>query len=417
MRNSARLPRWQIVVILLLVLSAFAVAPAFAQATTPNEGADIIFPPPVYTVSGQFPIIGTANAAGMTNYFLEFRPLPESDFDPAATPEVGVATPVPTFFPAVLPSNTPVSNGLLGTWDTTLIPDGLYELRLTVNRSGASPIVVLSGPLRVFNTPDPALLAVFEQLGIAFPGAGGGSVQPTAAPIVPTAIPTATLVPTEDPTPRGTVTTATANVRTGDGTNYPAIASLPQGTVVNLVGISNQGTGWYQVQMPSGGLGWMSPTVLQVSGDVSRLPRIQPPPPPVTPTFTPIPATATPVTTANLVAGIVVLAPNPPVCAQTFNVGFDVANLGSQATAFSGTVSLVDTRTADGTVQGSTIGGFPVLQPGQTFRVDMPLTISTYFNESHTITLTIDPQAQIPETTRADNVQTIQYTLAQGSCG
>jgi len=417
MRISARLSRWQIVVLLLLALTALAVAPAAAQVAPSNPDADIIFPPPVYTVSGQFPIIGNAAAEGMSNYFLEFRPLSESAFDPATTPEAGVATQVPTFFPAVLPSNTPVTQGLLGTWDTTLIPDGLYELRLTVNRTGANPIVVLSGPLRVVNNPDPVLVAVFNLLGIPFPGSGSSSAVPTAAPIIPTSIPAATLVPTEDPTPRGTVTTATANVRTGDGTNFPAIASLPQGAVVNLVGISNQGTGWYQVQLPSGGLGWMSPTVLQVTGETSRLPRIQPPPPPATPTFTPVPATPTPVTTANLVAGIVVLAPNPPVCAQTFNVGFDVANLGSQATAFSGTVSLVDTRTADGTVQGSTIGGFPVLQPGQTFRVDMPLTISTYFLEEHTITLTIDPQAQIPETTRADNVQTTRYTLQQGGCG
>jgi hypothetical protein len=397
----------QIVFFLLLALTAFAVAPAVAQDTsTPNPNANIIFPLPVYVVTGEFPIVGTANVEGMTNYFLEFRPLPEPSTDPAVTPEVGPTTP-PTFFPAILPSSTPVTQGLLGLWDTTLIPDGLYELRMTVNRSGAQPIIVLVGPIRVANTLNNSLQTIFNTLGIPFPGlSGGGAAQPTTAPLVPTTLPTATLVPTEDPTPRGTVTTATANVRTGDGTNYPVITTLNQGTVVTLVGISNQGTGWYQVQLPTGGLGWMSPTVLAVTGNTSLLPRIQPPPPPATPTFTPIPATATPITTANLVAGIVVLNPNPPVCAQTFNVGFDVANLGSQPTASSGTVSLVDTRTADGTVQGSTIGGFPVLSPGQTFRVDMPLTISTYFNEEHTITLTIDPQGLIPETTRADNVQT-----------
>ncbi|MBE2182005.1 MAG: SH3 domain-containing protein [Anaerolineae bacterium] len=411
MRHSARLLQRQIVVVLLLALTAFAVLPAAAQDTAVNPNANILFPPAVYTVAGEFPIIGTANAQGMTNYFLEFRPVPESEINP---PAGGSATQTPTFFPAVLPSNTAVTGGLLGMWDTTLIPDGLYELRLTVNVSGSSPIVVLSGPLRVHNTPDPVLEAIFTALGIPFPG--GSSAAPTPVPDVPTALPTATIVPTNDPTPRGTVTTATANVRTGDGTNFPAITALQQDTVVTLVGISNQGSGWYQVQMPNGGLGWMSPTVLNVTGEVSRLPRIQPPPPPITPTFTPIPATATPITSANLVAGIVVTSPAPPVCAQTFNVGFDVANLGSQPTAFSGTVSLVDTHAATGTVQGSTIGGFPVLQPGQTFRVDMPLTISTYFNEEHILTLTIDPQGVIPETTRADNVQTHRYTLAQGGC-
>jgi hypothetical protein len=113
----------------------------------------------------------------------------------------------------------------------------------------------------------------------------------------------------------------------------------------------------------------------------------------------------------------VVLAPNPPVCNQTFNVGFDVANLGSQPTAASGIVSLTNVRAADGSVQASTIGGFPVLQPGQTFRVDMPLTVSTWFNEVHRITLVIDQANQIPETQKGDNTQTIEYTLQQGACG
>jgi subtilase family serine protease len=150
-----------------------------------------------------------------------------------------------------------------------------------------------------------------------------------------------------------------------------------------------------------------------VSGNVSSLARIVPPPPPATATPAP---TATPMSQANLVAGIVVLDPASPTCAQTFNVGFDVANLGSEATAFSGTVSLVDSRAADGSIQGTTIGGFPVLLPGQTFRVNMPLTISTWYNEVHRIVLTIDPSNQIPESNESDNVRTIEYTLAQGAC-
>ncbi len=115
-------------------------------------------------------------------------------------------------------------------------------------------------------------------------------------------------------------------------------------------------------------------------------------------------------------AGIVVFSPSTPTCAQTFNVGFDVANLGSQPTAISGTVSLVDSRAADGSQQGSTVGGFPVLQPGQTFRVTMPLTVSTWYNEQHNITLVIDPSNQIPESNESDNVRTISYTLQKGSC-
>ncbi|MBL8147893.1 MAG: SH3 domain-containing protein, partial [Anaerolineae bacterium] len=346
-------------VFLLLVMLLAASLPAFAQVAptpTPDPNANVVFPPPVYVLRGQTPIIGTANLPNMTNYFIEFRPLTAA----AAGAAVGAGTPTPTpvFFPAVLPSTSAVVDDVLGTWDTTLVPDGLYELRMTVNTSGGTPVVITITPLRVENNLDPEIAALL--------GANVTPVAPTQAPVVPTQPPAATLTPTFDPTPRGTVTTASANVRTGDSTLYPVIATLPLDTVVELVGISSTGSGWYQVRLPSGQLGWMSPTVISVSGDVGRLPRVTPPPPPVTPT--PIP-TATPVTSANLVAGIVVLSPNPPVCAQTFNVGFDVANLGSTPTAASGTVTLTNVRAADGTVQASTIGGFPILQPGQTFRV------------------------------------------------
>ena len=108
--------------------------------------------------------------------------------------------------------------------------------------------------------------------------------------------------------------------------------------------------------------------------------------------------------------------PTLKVCAQTFNVGFDVANLGSTPTAASGIVTLTNVRAADGTVQASTIGGFPILQPGQTFRVDMPLTVSTFYNETHRITLVIDQANQIPETQKGDNTQTIEYVLQKGGC-
>jgi hypothetical protein len=281
----------------------------------------------------------------------------------------------------------------------------LYEIRLTVNLAQGEPVTHTVSPLRVENEPPP-----FVQQPIAT------QLVPPTQQIPPTQPPPPTAPPTEDPTPRITVTTPNGNVRAGDGTNYAIVASLSQGQTAEIVGISNTGSGWYQVRLPNGQIGWMAPSILQVSGNLAGIPRIQPPPPPATPTFTPIPATATPITQANLVAGIVVLNPGSPVCNQTFTVGFDVANLGSQPTAGSGIVSLVDTRTADGTVAGSTVGGFPVLVAGQTFRVDMPLTISTYYNETHTITLTIDSANQIPETVEGDNVRTIQYTLAQGSC-
>jgi hypothetical protein len=382
--------------LLILVLALPLVVFAQTPTTPPNPNANISWPPPVYVVRGQFPIRGTANLPNMTNYFIEFRPI-NDDLSPQAGADV--------WFPAILPSQAAVQDGVLGTWDTTLIADGLYQMRLTVNVSQGNPVFAIVSPLRIENTLSP-----FE-------------ATPTPA-IPPTQIPPpATAIPTVDPTPRVTISPpgngATGNVRQGDSTFYNIITSVPSGTTARILGISNRGSGWYQIQLDNGQIGWVAPSIVTTSGDLTGLPRIQPPPPPpptATPIPTAIPATPIPQTTANLVAGIVQLNPGSPTCNQTFNVGFDVANLGSQPTSASGTVSLVDARAADGSQQGNTTGGFPILQPGQTFRVNMPLTISTWFNEQHNITLVIDPGNQIPETVEGDNVRTVSYTLQKGSC-
>jgi hypothetical protein len=238
--------------------------------------------------------------------------------------------------------------------------------------------------------------------------AGGGLVGPGApTPLV------VTVVPTQPPLPDGVVNSAQLNVRASPGTGAQIVTTVPRNTPLTILGryLDNS---WLQVQAPNGVIGWVFTELVTVNIDLANVPVVNaqfiaPPP-------TAIPATPVPSSGANLVAGIVVLTPAQPVCQQTFTVGFDVANLGTEPTASSGTVSLVDTRAADGSQQGTTLGGFPILQPGQTFRVNMPLTISTWYSEQHNITLVIDPGNQIPETTKSDNVRTISYTLQKGGC-
>lgn len=383
------------VLLLILVLMLPLVVFAQTPTTPPNPNANVSWPPPVYVVRGQYSIRGTANLPNMTNYFIEFRPL-NDDLSPQGGADV--------WFPAILPSQAAVQDGVLGTWDTTLIADGLYQLRLTVNISQGTPVYAVVSPLRIENTLSP-----FE-------------ATPTPIATFTPIPPPATAVPTEDTTPRVTINppgSATGNVRQGDSVFYGIITSVPTGTIARILGISNRGSGWYQVQLDNGQTGWVAPSIVTTSGDLTGLPRIQPPPPPpptATPIPTAIPATPVPVSSANLFPGNITFDPGQPTCKQTFNVKLDVANVGSQATAFSGTVSLIDTRTADGSQQGNTTGGFPILQAGQTFNVSMPLTISTWYNEQHTITLVIDPGNQIPESNEGDNVKTVSYTLAKGSC-
>lgn len=239
--------------------------------------------------------------------------------------------------------------------------------------------------------------------------------QPTSPP--QPAVPSQPTNPPASPTP----STPTAsfsqgvNVRRGPGLVFdPPIGAFAAGQTTDILAVNPAGS-WYKVRY-GGGEGWVFAALVTAAGDVASLPRD--PGPPV-PTSTPIPPTQPPpppATTANLVAGIVELQPGQPVCAQTFNVGLDVANLGNEPTASSGTVSLEDVRSADGSVQQTTIGGYPVLQPQQTFRVNMPLTVSTWYNEEHTIILIIDPNNQIPETNESDNRREVKYTLQKGNC-
>jgi uncharacterized protein YgiM (DUF1202 family) len=372
----------RIAVLCLLALLGVALLPFHAQAQgdnpPANPNANISWPPPVYVLRGQVEIRGTANLPNMTNYFISFRAL-NNDLTPVSN----------QYLPAVGLTAAPVTDGVLGIWDTTFSEDGLYEIQLTVNVRGATAVTHVVGPLRIENTP------ITIQ-----PGTG---VIQTPTPIV-------------SQTPTGTVNQSSVNVRTGDSTAFSVLTVLRQGEQVTLIGLSSSGSNWYQVRISDGRLGWMAPSVLTVTGNVATLPLVTPPTPPPTPIPTIPPATPIPPLQGNLVGGVIVFDPSTPTCNQTFTVGFDVANLGTQPTSASGTVSLVDTRVADGTVQGTTIGGFPVLAPGQTFRVSMPLTISTWYNENHRITLTIDPNNAISETTEADNIRVIDYVLQKGSC-
>jgi hypothetical protein len=243
-------------------------------------------------------------------------------------------------------------------------------------------------------------------------------VEPTAPPVVAEA----TAAPTQDSRPRVTPSNfVSINVRRGDGTNFPAFAALFQNEEAEVLGISATGSGWFQVRLPNGQVGWVSPTVVRVLGDISGVPRVQPPPPPPPPTATPIPVVPATLPPAgnpniNLVAGVLELNPFPLRCNQNTAIGFDVANLGSAPTTQSGRVTVTDYRVADNSVQGSTFGDFPILQPGQTFRVLMNLTISTWYNEQHRLVVEIDAANVFGEANRGDNRREVIYTLDKANC-
>jgi uncharacterized protein YraI len=365
---------------LALTVNAQGVEPSPSVAINPN--ANISWPPPVYVVRGEFTIRGSANLANMTNYFVEFRALnddltPQDEAQPWA--------------PAILPTANAVQDDVLGVWDTAVVPDGVYELRLTINIQGGNPFFFRVAPVRVENEPPPFALT------------------PTVIPA--TATPVATLPPPPTATPSTPMATANvnANVRSGDSTQYPIVGALREGESAPIVGISSFGTGWYVIDL-SGRRVWISPSVVNVSGDTTGLPRINPPPVP-----TPV-ATATPVTQANIVIDAVNISPFPLNCNQTASINVTIRNAGTGATNSGGAIFVQDVHVATGQQQQSTVGTFPVLNPGQTFVSEMRLTVSTYHSEQHRININVDSNNQVAETNEGDNFWSSEYQLQKATC-
>ena len=376
----------RVCIILLFLLIFTLPLHSIAQDFTVDPNANISWPPPVYVLRGAFELRGTANLPNMVSYFLEYRPL-NDDLTVNETM---------TWLPATLPSQAKVVDDVLAIWDTTTVADGIYELRMTLNVTGGSPVYVIVTPVRVENTGSPLI-----------PPTPAPTDTPAPPAELPTLAPTATEI---DLTPRAEIVVDSANVRTGDSTAYPAMDGLNLGTLVEIVGLSNTGSGWYQVILPDDRRGWVSPTVVRVSGDVRSVPRVAPPPPPP-PTATPTPAAQT-----NLTIQSISLNPDPPTCAQTMTVTIVVVNNGTGPSG-GGAVALQDIHLASGTGAGSTSGVFPNLNPGQTFASVMRLTVDTFFNETHRLNATVDSAGQVPETNEGDIGGFRDYNLQRGNCG
>lgn len=121
----------------ILFLLLLTLLPAAAQ----DEAVSLDWPPPVYHLSGTVQIAGTVNRPDLQSYYLE-----AAVFDPQ-NPEAE-----PFWLPASLPTNTPVTGGVLATWDTTLVADGLYQLRLHVQLQNGQSVFDVVRPLRIINT-------------------------------------------------------------------------------------------------------------------------------------------------------------------------------------------------------------------------------------------------------------------------
>jgi PKD repeat protein len=115
----------------------------------------ILSPVPGSIVSGAVNVIGSAVHPLFAQYQLEFGPDPNS---------------AELWYPVVPVQYFPVQDNSLGVWNTTIIPDGGYQLRLRVFLRDGTSLTTISNGLQVRNTrPTPA------------PSATPAVARPTAA--------------------------------------------------------------------------------------------------------------------------------------------------------------------------------------------------------------------------------------------
>jgi hypothetical protein len=399
---------WMLVAIGVLFAGLAGVAAQEIQPTgnpaVTSPDLYISFPPPVYAHSGPLDIWGTVNVVGLSNYFIEFRPI-----------DLGENAPVdPPWFPATIPQRAPVLEGSLGVWDTSLYADGLYEIRLVAVLSDSTRQEFVVSPLRIANTLElPGNINTGISIGDSFAATATALAQIVNA--TPSGPPTALPTPTSGAAQGPSVTAlVNANVRSGDSTLYPTVGSLLRGEEAPVLSISSTGSGWFYILLDSGRRGFISPSTVSFNGDRGSLGTIAPPPVPVT--ATPVP-TSTPAAAPDLHFTAHNLTPPTPTCGVAFNVNVTIQNRGNAPTNTGSTIEIRDIHQASGTVTTSVRVGFPVLGPGQSYSFVQPLTVTTFFDELHSAQVIIDPDNIIPESNESNNVSDVVYTLQKGGCG
>jgi hypothetical protein len=270
---------------------------------------------------------------------------------------------------------------------------------------GGAPAASAPTPLP---TETPAPPATAEPTAPPIPTVAPRVVQPTEARPSP--------APTRSPTSASTATGVTvtfnqgANIRSGPSRAFePPIRTAPTGVTVEALAVDPTGL-WYRVRFQDGE-GWVFRDLVTVTGDPARLPVD---PGPATPTTVPILATNTP-PQINLTIASVSLSPMPPRCNEPFTIRAAVANTGSQPSPAS-MIRVVDTRAADNSVQADLVVALPAIDPGVTAQVEIPITISTWYNEEHQIALILDPMGRLPESDEEDNRRVVRYLLDRAGC-
>jgi hypothetical protein len=241
----------------------------------------------------------------------------------------------------------------------------------------------------------------------------------TASPI-PTAFP-----PTTDPNGACAVTPADAaiNVRSGPGTNYPVVGALLPSSSAPVFGRSPDNL-WFQINASSV-IGWVSASVVNLTGNCAGVPVVQPPTLPPTAPFTatspapPSPSLPTPTQTTTP-SSTVAPTINPLLLTPR---GRDSADLTIElwGTPIINGATYLDVRILN---QGTAnVGAFNVnvcvipedVSPCQTSRVPslqgnggriVTFSFGSLYRGVHPVIATVDAGGEVFETNESNNIAT-----------
>jgi hypothetical protein len=224
MKFSAVPRRSSLLLALIILMSLTLLGRAHAAPLTQGpDSAQITAPTEGQALSGLVTISGSANHPEFARYELAYGPDPNPNdvWQPFAE------------------GNQPVDNGTLGTWNTSVIADGQYALRLRVIRKDSNYSegfvrglqVSNSGPVGTPTSIPPAPTFPAEQATLP----AEGEVQPIATVMVeqpPTSVPEATAA--LNATPRSTAANRNAAV---PGLNFGQFGSACVSGVALTVGV------------------------------------------------------------------------------------------------------------------------------------------------------------------------------------
>ncbi len=197
-----------------------------------------------------------------------------------------------------------------------------------------------------------------------------------------------------------------APLRPGPGvdTGQP-IGSLMVDDEVLIIAINPAGS-WYRIRRGTDVDAWVDASLVAAADDISGLPIETGAP-------------QAPEQGVNLVVTSIELAPDPPVCGQPTIVRATVRNNGaldSQTSPWAGAKAHL---LSDESVQAQNPETvyLPALAAGAETVLEIPLTLTARYAESHVIRVTVDQGNHVIETHENDNTgASRQFELSQGTC-